>query len=95
MAQSKLQNSDKKVMKSGDYVKYAPNSSRAFVYASTGDTTIIGRAAETIYPGKWGMISLTGSDIPATEYADNAAALLGGLLPGDRYRTGDTLKICH
>lgn len=29
------------------------------------------------------------------EYADNAAALLGGLIPGDIYRTGDALKIVH
>lgn len=28
-------------------------------------------------------------------YADNAAALLGGLLIGDTYRTGDVLKIVH
>ncbi len=29
------------------------------------------------------------------EYADNAAALSGGLLAGDVYRTGDLLKIVH
>lgn len=28
-------------------------------------------------------------------YADNAAALTGGLLTGDIYRTGDLLKIVH
>lgn len=28
-------------------------------------------------------------------YADNAAAVLGGLVIGDLYRTGDTLKIVH
>jgi hypothetical protein len=29
------------------------------------------------------------------EYADNAAALLGGLTVGQIYRTGDVLKIVH
>jgi hypothetical protein len=29
------------------------------------------------------------------EYADNAAALLGGLIAGQIYRTGDNLKIVH
>lgn len=32
-------------------------------------------------------------DIP--EFADNAAALTGGLTVGDRYRTGDLLKVVH
>ena len=31
----------------------------------------------------------------APEYADNAAAILGGLLAGQVYRTGDVLKIVH
>jgi hypothetical protein len=31
----------------------------------------------------------------APEYADNAAAIAGGLLAGQVYRTGDTLKIVH
>ncbi len=29
------------------------------------------------------------------EYADNAAALAGGLIVGQFYRTGDTLKVVH
>jgi hypothetical protein len=29
------------------------------------------------------------------EYADNAAALLGGLKIGDLYRTGDLVKVVH
>lgn len=32
-------------------------------------------------------------DLP--EYADNAAALAGGLTPGQLYRTGDILKVVH
>lgn len=31
----------------------------------------------------------------APEYADNAAAIAGGLLAGQVYRTGDVLKIVH
>lgn len=31
----------------------------------------------------------------APEYADNAAAIAAGLLVGQVYRTGDTLKIVH
>ena len=31
----------------------------------------------------------------APEYADNAAAIVGGLLAGQVYRTGDVLKIVH
>jgi hypothetical protein len=31
----------------------------------------------------------------APEYADNAAAITGGLLAGQVYRTGDVLKIVH
>lgn len=33
------------------------------------------------------------SSVP--EYADNAAAVTGGLNVGDIYRTGDVLKIVH
>lgn len=32
-------------------------------------------------------------DLP--EYVDNAAALAGGLTPGQVYRTGDVLKVVH
>lgn len=33
------------------------------------------------------------TDIPS--YADNTAAITGGLVNGDVYRTGDLLKIVH
>lgn len=32
---------------------------------------------------------------PTTDYTDNAAALAGGLVVGDIYKTGDNLKIVH
>jgi len=38
-----------------------------------------------------GILKATGT----TEYADNTAALAGGLIAGDIYRTGDLLKIVH
>jgi hypothetical protein len=36
-------------------------------------------------------ISVTG----VSEFADNTAAIAGGLTTGDVYRTGDLLKIVH
>ena len=39
------------------------------------------------------VLSVPNSGAP--EFADNAAALAGGLLVGQVYRTGDTLKIVH
>ncbi len=43
----------------------------------------------TVTPGA--KLSIVG----LSEYADNAAALIGGLIAGDLYRTGDLLKIVH
>jgi hypothetical protein len=49
-----------------------------------------------------GQMTTTGKTVTNTlrvtgvsEYADNAAAIAGGLVTGDLYRTGDTLKIVH
>ena len=39
------------------------------------------------------IVPLSGMIVP--EYADNAAALLGGLVAGKFYRTVDVLKIVH
>lgn len=58
MAQLKLQNRDTKVIKTGDYVKFAPNTLNAIVFASIGDPVIIGTSAAQIYPGKWGLVNL-------------------------------------
>lgn len=44
--------------------------------------------------GDWRII-LSVPNTGAAEYSDNAAALAGGLLVGQVYRTGDTLKIVH
>ena len=58
MSQVSLQNRDSKVLKSGDYVKFAPNTRTACVFALIGDSNIIGSCAEQIYPGKWGLVNL-------------------------------------
>jgi len=43
-----------------------------------------------------GSIALTGTTTEVVaEYADNAAAITGGLSVGTHYRTGDLLKIVH
>lgn len=57
MALLYLQNRDKRVIKSGDYVKYAGASTSSIVYALLGEANIIGNATERIYPGKWGNIN--------------------------------------
>ncbi len=57
MALLYLQNRDSKVVNSGDYVRYAPSSTRGFLYAPLGAVDIIGNATEKIYPGKWGYIN--------------------------------------
>ena len=42
------------------------------------------------------IVTSTGIKITGvSEYADNTAAIAGGLTTGDVYRTGDLLKIVH
>ena len=61
--------------------------------ASLSNTVIIGNSS--------GNVRITVNSVGITNianvptYADNAAALLAGLVAGDIYRTGDTLKIVH
>ncbi|MBN1226124.1 MAG: hypothetical protein JXA79_03980 [Deltaproteobacteria bacterium] len=57
MEQLYLQNRDFRVIKAGDYVKYAGNTTSGFVFALLGEANIIGNANESIYPGKWGYIN--------------------------------------
>lgn len=58
MPQLSLQNRDSKVLKTGDYVKFAPNTRTACVFALIGDFNIIGTCHQQIYPGKWGLVDL-------------------------------------
>ncbi len=62
-------------------------------YTSIGrgsNTTTIGNSSTTSSK-LFGVLNIG----TTPEYADNAAALLGGLVIGDVYRTGDDLKVVH
>ncbi len=62
------------------------------ITSNNGSTSTIG-----VYGGQLTFIASDGLIYFSTvlEYADNAAALGGGLLSGNIYRTGDALKIVH
>ena len=47
----------------------------------------------TLFEQNFDATSIVISDVPV--YADNAAAVTGGLSVGQLYRTGDNLKIVH
>lgn len=66
MSQVSLQNQDSKVLKTGDYVKFAPNTRTACVFALIGESNIIGTCHEQIYPGKWGVVNLLNT-VPQSE----------------------------
>ena len=44
-------------------------------------------------PTDWNLVLTT--PVVTPEYANNAAAVFAGLVPGQIYRTGDILKIVH
>ena len=46
-----------------------------------------------LFEANFNAAAIVIADVPV--YADNAAALLGGLIAGQIYRTGDYLKIVH
>jgi len=90
----------------GDVIRAIKSNDRASlgscVVAKTGDSPYL-RIGEALTSGS-GLIpcvlDLTYQGIDTntraiTEYADNAAALLGGLTIGEFYRTGDLLKVVH
>ena len=74
-------------------------------FNTTGNTTslfIIGNGTGTTYRSDVVIVDSTGMTVSGTfkitgvlEYADNDAAIAGGLTIGDVYRTGDDLKIVH
>ena len=68
-----MQNKDTRVLKAGDYVKFAPNTRTACVFALIGESGIIGTCAEQVYPGKWGLVDLlnTVSAANITQDSDN------------------------
>lgn len=57
MTQQRFQNRGNVVIKSGDYVKFAPNTKKGILLAVLGDASIIGVSDSIIYPGKWGVIN--------------------------------------
>lgn len=87
----------------GKYNTSANTSSLLVVGNGTGDTsrsdvllvntTGVTTNGNTIITGKTitNTLRITG----ISEYSDNAAAIAGGLVVGDLYRDGDTLKIVH
>jgi len=75
-----------------------PTNSAVYVgqlYVNTTPFPKLFHAATTgLGAADWKLV-LTIPTTGAPVYADNAAALLGGLTVGQVYRTGDTLKIVH
>lgn len=75
-----------------------PTNSAVYVgqlYINTDPFPKLYHAATTgLGAADWKLV-LTVPTSGASEYADNAAALAGGLVVGQVYRTGDTLKIVH
>lgn len=57
------------------------------------EESVLHNVGDEIKDGKLTATNFAASAI--VEYADNAAALLGGLSVGDFYRTGDLLKVVH
>jgi hypothetical protein len=74
-------------------------------FNTTGNTNslfIIGNGTGTTYRSDVVLVDTTGMTVSGvvkvlgiSEYANNAAAIAGGLTVGDLYRDGDTLKIVH
>jgi len=73
-------------------VSPAPYVGKIHVDQSTSGKVYIANLSGTA--SDWEVL-VTLSTAGAPEYANNAAALLGGLVVGDLYRTGDLLKIVH
>ena len=71
-----------------------------FIYTQGGENSIIckNNAAVELYHDNIKKLETTSTGINiqgVAEYANNTAALAGGLVVGDVYRTGDDLKIVH
>ena len=73
-------------------VSPAPYVGKIHVDQSTEGKVYIANLAGTA--SDWEVL-VTLPTAGAPEYANNAAALLAGLVVGDLYRTGDLLKIVH
>ena len=74
----------------GSYLQLSDGINNLFrINATVGDEPTIGAYINT-------GIKITGkTNLTVLQFADNAAAITGGLVVGDVYRTGDLLKIVH
>lgn len=80
------------------YPLKAPKLGDLLIFTETYDaseaTPVVGNPTKNMTVSS--LKSLTQNTLPGiVEYADNAAAITGGLVVGQRYRTGDLLKIVH
>jgi hypothetical protein len=62
---------------------------------SQSDTAIIPRSQAVTFADLDDGTDVTAVSPSTPEYANNAAAIAGGLKAGQLYRTGDALKIVH
>jgi hypothetical protein len=70
-------------------------SDGSVIYASGSDLAIINKEAGRLQLGTTNAVRVAIPTGGIVEFADNAAAVTGGLVAGDLYRTGDALKIVH
>ena len=80
-------------------VNALPKLNDRLVGTSTGGVPLNGTYNFTpaellqLFQSNFNAAAMIIADVPV--YADNAAALLGGLIAGQIYRTGDYLKVVH
>ena len=81
---------DQNMAFSGSYLQLSDGVNNLLrINATVGDEPTIGAYINT-------GIKITGkTNLTVLQFADNAAAITGGLVVGDVYRTGDLLKIVH
>jgi hypothetical protein len=74
----------------GSYFQLSDGVNNLFrINATVADEPTVGAYINT-------GVKITGkTNLTVLQFADNAAAITGGLIVGDVYRTGDLLKIVH
>jgi hypothetical protein len=92
------------------YLTNSSSSTVSEVYMDNADYHVFANGLQIKHPttassitARYSTISVSGNYadtsgdilIVATDYADNAAAIAGGLTAGKLYRTGDNLKVVH
>jgi hypothetical protein len=79
------------LIRAGNLQLQRANGTQSFLVANTGAEVILYYAGNKKFETTSTGIRISG----VSEYADNTAAIAGGLTTGDVYRTGDLLKIVH